>query len=117
MISPEYLGAFQANFFDRKSDGKNLVGILFPKFAVDNVARGRLWSVYDLGRFQTLRRCRGSGNNPIHGYFMRLWKDRPQRRIRIAGADSHGFLAHASKGAIEEPASVSESIAFEVKAD
>jgi hypothetical protein len=37
---PAYLGAFQASFFDGKSDGKNLFGILFPKFTV-RIVSGR----------------------------------------------------------------------------
>jgi len=35
--SPAYLGAFQANFFDGKSDGKILFGILSPKFTVSEI--------------------------------------------------------------------------------
>jgi hypothetical protein len=34
VISPASLGAFQANFFDGKSDGKNLFSILLLRFTV-----------------------------------------------------------------------------------
>ena len=39
LISAAYLGTFQANFFDGKSDGKNLLGILLQKFTVRNICR------------------------------------------------------------------------------
>jgi hypothetical protein len=41
VIPPAYLGAIQANIFDGKSDGKNLFGILSPKFTVRIISRRR----------------------------------------------------------------------------